>query len=257
MKRAERILIPLGKALAVAAFWLAVWAFAARRVDLPLLLPSPGDVFRTLWKLLGTADFYRTAGRSLGNVALGILSAVACGTLLALLTYRLPPLRALLLPLMTVVKATPVASFIVLALIWIGSARVPAFITFLIVLPVVWTNLDEGLSKQDHELAEVAKVYRMSGVRRLRYLLLPTVRPYFLSACRTSLGLAWKAGIAAEIIARPPQTIGLNMSDARVYFSTEELFAWTLTVILLSLLIEFGLVALLRKLFRNRKEVMQ
>lgn len=242
------------RVLLVAVFWIGVWAFAAWRVGLPLLLPSPALVVETLGGMLGTGKFYLTVGRSLLNVTVGIVAAVLTGTLLAWVCHHVRFLRELFFPLMTVVKATPVASFIVLALIWVGAVRVPALITVLIVLPVVWTNVDEGLSKIDPQLSEVATVYRMSYGKRLRLLVFPSVRPYFLAACRTSLGFAWKAGIAAEIIARPRMSIGTAINDARQYLLTEEMFAWTLVVILLSLVIEVGFTALFDRLGK-RKEV--
>lgn len=241
------------RVLLVAVFWIGVWAFAAWRVGLPLLLPSPLLVAKTLGGMLGTGIFWQTVGRSLLNVSVGILAAVVSGVLLAGICRRVRFLRELFFPLMTVVKATPVASFIVLALIWVGAVRVPALITVLIVLPVVWTNVDEGLSKIDPQLTEVAVVYRMSYGKRLRLLVFPSVRPYFLAACRTSLGLAWKAGIAAEIIARPRMSIGTAINDARQYLLTEEMFAWTFVVILLSLVIELGFTALFDRL-GERKE---
>lgn len=229
------------------AFWILVWWAAASAVGNGLLFPSPARVAAVLWELVRSAEFYLVTGRSLLNVMVGIVTAVVLGILSAFLGNRIPLLRDLLLPLMTVVKATPVASVIVLLLLFVGAARVPALITLLIVLPVVWTNLDEGLQRIDPQLVEIAAVYRLSPARKLRVLVLPSIRPYFLSACRTSLGLAWKAGIAAEIIATPRGTIGRMIGDARQYLETEQMFAWTLTVILLSLLIEYGFVALFRR----------
>lgn len=244
VKKALRLLLPV-------LFWVLVWEAAALGVGNSLLFPTPRIVLQTLWELMGTPQFWHATGLSLWNVLSGILLALLIGILLAALTYRVRLLRDLFLPLMTLVKATPVASFIVLLLIFIGAARVPAIITLLIVLPVVWTNLDEGLRRQSPQLREVARVYRMPPLRRLRLLTLPSVRPYFVSACRTSLGLAWKAGIAAEIIARPRGSIGTMIGDAKNYLNTEEMFAWTLTVILLSLLFEFGFVTILRRLDRR------
>ena len=235
-------------------FWIAVWGFAAWRVGNTLLFPDPLSVLRALWQLLQTEGFYRATWLSLWNVISGILLAMLLGMGLAVLTYRIPFLHDLTLPMMTVVKATPVASFIVLLLIWIGSSKVPTVITFLIILPVVWTNLDEGLKRQDKQLAEVAWVYRFSRLQKLRLLTVPTVMPYFLSACRTSMGLAWKAGIAAEIIAMPPDTVGTMIGQARQYLNTEEMFAWTLTVIILSLVLEFCTVALLNRLERKKRD---
>ena len=235
-------------------FWIAVWGFAAWRVGNTLLFPDPLAVLRALWQLLQTEGFYRATWLSLWNVLSGILFAMLLGIFLAVFTHRIPFLHELTLPIMTVIKATPVASFIVLLLIWIGSSKVPTLITFLIVLPVVWTNLDEGLRQQDKQLAEVAWIYRFSRLQKLRLLTVPTAMPYFLSACRTSLGLAWKAGIAAEIIAMPPDTIGTMIGQARQYLNTEEMFAWTLTVIVLSLVLEFCTVALLNRLERKKRD---
>ena len=251
--RVRKSLVPVLRFVLVLAFWIGVWAVAVWRTGYPELFPSPAAVAEKLWEMLGTSAYYRTVLHSFRNVAAGIAVSVAGGVLLAFLTWRVRLLRELIYPLMTVVKATPVASFIVLALIWIGTSGIPAFITGLIVLPVVWTNLDEGLRKQDPLLIEVTKAYRMPFLRRMRCLTLPSVRPYFLSALRTSLGLAWKAGIAAEVIARPRGAIGTAINDARQYIEYEEVFAWTLTVILLSLLIESGLMALLGRLEKRRE----
>lgn len=229
----------------VTVFWIAVWTFAAHRVGKPLLFPAPAAVAKRLVEMLGTASFYRITARSLWNVTSGILVAMLGGSLLAILTSRLSLLRDLVLPIMTVIKTTPVASFIILALIWIGSAKVPTFITVLIVLPIVWTNLDVGLSKIDPQLTELTKAYRFSPWKRLTALTIPSLKPYFVSACRTSVGLAWKAGIAAEIIAMPLGTVGMMIGEAKLYIMTIDMYAWTLTVILLSLVIEFAFSALL------------
>lgn len=239
-KKIFRWLIPI-------LFWVVVWEIAAWRVGNVLLFPNPRVVLRTLWELMKTEAFYHAVRRSLWNVLSGILCAVFIGILLAAASHRFGFLRALLFPLMTVVKATPVASFIVLLLIWIGSLKVPSVITFLIVLPVIWTNLDEGLQRQDEKLLQVAQIYGFSTFKKLKLLTVPSVKPYFISACRTSLGLAWKAGIAAEIIAMPRGSIGTSIGKAKQYLNTEEMFAWTLTVIVLSLLLELLAVKLLNR----------
>ena len=246
----------IGRVLLIAAFWIGVWWLASWRVGKPLLFPSPAAVLRRLTEMMQTAEFYLITANSLWNVLLGILTAVLLGCVLAIITYKIALFREALLPVMTVIKATPVASFIILALIWMGAAKVPTFITVLIVLPVVWTNLDEGLRKIDPQLIEVTKLYKIPFFKRVRLLFLPSVKPYFVSACRTSLGLAWKAGIAAEIIARPRNSIGTMIGNAKQYIMTEDMFAWTLTVILFSLVIEFLFAALLNKLGgkRRRKE---
>ena len=248
----KKLIKPL-RFLGVLLFWLLVWELVAWRVNNTLLFPNPRTVLITLLELMKTPLFYKITGRSLLNVLTGVLYALVSGVLLAVLTYKVKWIRTLLFPLMAVIKATPVASFIVLTLIFIGAAKVPTLITFLIVLPVVWTNLNEGLSQQSQQLQELATVYRIPPLRRIRLLTVPSVTPYFISACRTSFGLAWKAGIAAEIIAMPRNSIGTMIGNAKAYLNTEEMFAWTFTVILLSLLIEFGFVSFIGKLDKTAK----
>ena len=247
----------IGRALLVAAFWLGVWAIAAYRFGKPLLFPSPLSVLETLGKLLQTKEFYMITANSIGNILFGTLSAILCACVLAIVTARIRFIRELIHPIMAVVKATPVASFIILMLLFLGPVKVPAFITFLIVLPIVWTNIDQGIASIDPQLVEVSKMYRFSFAKHLRVLVFPSLKPYFLSAFKTSIGLAWKAGVAAEIIAMPRGTIGTQIGEAKLYIMTAEMFAWTLTVVLLSLAIEFGVSYLFQKLSgrKMQKEV--
>ena len=243
----------VGKILAIAAFWLGIWAFAAWRVGLPLLFPSPAAVLRRLFELMRTPAFYQITATSILNVSIGVLIAIVGGCLLAIITSRASWIRDTVLPIMTAIKATPVASFIILVLFCLGASRTPSFITILIVLPVVWTNLDEGYKKIDPLLVEVTRVYQMPLLRRLRVLTLPSLKPFFVSACRTSIGLAWKAGIAAEILVMPRNTIGTMIYESKLYIMGEDLFAWTLTVVLLSLLIEFAFSALFKRIGKDDK----
>lgn len=233
---------------AVAFFWLAVWIVAAYLVDMPLLFPYPWEVLKRLFELMGTLTFYTVTLRSLCNVLIGTLIAIVGGCALSCLTARFSFCRQLFLAPMTIIKATPVASVIILLWLFIGSAFLPSFITVLIVLPVVWTNLDEGWRRIDKGLAEMTRVYGFSPSRRMLYLTLPSLKPYFVSACRTSIGLAWKAGIAAEIIVRPISSIGLHISDAKYSLESIDLFTWTLVVIFLSLAIELAFSFLFDKL---------
>ena len=223
---------------AVLAFWLLVWALAAAAVGQELLLPSPVQAARELISLARTPDFWLTIGRSVLRVLTGILSAVCLGVGLAFLTHKSAVMNTLFSPVMTLVKSTPVASFIILALVWLGRSVVPVFISALMVLPVVWANVSAGLKGIDPQLLELARVYRLPRGRVLRRITWPSVLPHLRAALRSALGLGWKAGIAAEVLTVPPYSIGKRIYEAKLYLETTELFAWTAAVILVSLLIE-------------------
>ena len=234
--------------LGVLAFWLGVWVLAAELVGSELLLPSPAQVLRRFLVLAGTSAFWLTVGTSILRVLTGILCAAVLGVLLAILTESSVLCKTLLSPLMTLVKSTPVASFIILALIWLGRGILPAFISALMVLPIVWTNVSAGIAAQDPLLLEMARVYAVPRGRVLRRITLPTVLPYFRSALSSALGLGWKAGIAAEVLTVPQPSIGKMIFESKLYLETTDLFAWTLAVILLSLFIERLLLKLVQRI---------
>ena len=248
MKNVKRI----PKALAVLAFWLLAWSAAAHLVGRELLLPGPVVVLRRLAELCVSAQFWRTTAVSLLRILLGAAAALAGGTVLAVLTSRYGLLRSLFSPLLTIIKSTPVASFIILALVWLGRDILPAFITLLMVLPVVWSNVSTGITETDGKLLEMAKVFRFSPIKKLQVIYIPSVSPYFASACRSALGLGWKAGIAAEVLTVPSVSIGKNLYESKLYLDTPGLFAWTLTVIVCSLIIEKILIAGLARLENRR-----
>lgn len=236
--------------LGVAAFWLVVWEFFARAINQEILLPSVTEVAGTLVHLWGTKAFWMSVLASLLRVLLGFSAAVAAGTLLAVITCRVKLLHTLLSPVLHIVRAAPVASFIILAYFWIETDLLPAFIAFLMVVPMVWANVGQGIRQTDRKLLEMARVYRLGQGKTLRHVWLPSVKPYFLAACTTGLGFAWKSGIAAEVICSPDLAIGTELRDAKAYLETPEVFAWTVTVVVLSVLLER---VLLRLVHRNKK----
>ncbi len=237
----------------VIVFWLAVWMVAALAVGESLLLPSPLEVLARLGVLALRGEFWMTILTSLGRILYGVFFALLLGVILAVATHFVPFLYTLFYPLITVVRSTPVASFIILAYLWIDRDTLPSFIAILMVLPVVWANLHEALGDVDKQLLEFGKVFRFPRLKILRHIYLPSVIPAFMASCRSSVGLAWKAGVAAEILIVPAVSIGRMLSDAKQYLETVDLFAWTLAVILLSLLLELCLLFLI-KLIKGRKK---
>ena len=227
-------------------FWMAVWYLAALRLDNPLLLPTPAQVLRCLGNMMVTSVFWQTAAVSIGRILLGVLCAVTLGTVLAVLTEKSRLLHTLIAPAMTAMQATPVASFTILVLIWVDRDYVPVLICAMMGLPIVWSGVGSGIRMTDPQLLEMARVYRLPRGRTLRRIWIPSVMPFFRTACSSALGLGWKAGIAAEVLTVPKRSIGRMISESKLYLLTEELFAWTLAVIVLSLLLQRIMLRLLK-----------
>jgi NitT/TauT family transport system permease protein len=177
--------------------------------------------------------------------------AILSGSILAVLTSRSAFMKHLFQPFLGVIRATPVASLIILALVWMATSRIPVFVVFLMVMPIIWTNLFAGLEVIDPQLLEMGKIFKFGRWKKIRYIYLPSLMPYIESGLVTGLGAAWKTAIGAEVIARPAGGMGRKVHDARIQLETADLFAWTIAVILLSVILEKLMVKLLGVLSRR------
>jgi NitT/TauT family transport system permease protein len=227
------------------AFWMAVWYILSAALGRALVLPTPFAVFGRLLSLLPTSDFWLACLGSVLRIFVGLIAGILAGVLLASLCAVSRLMEAIFEPLVTVIKATPVASIIILMLFIMAKTAVPMVAALLMVIPIVFGNVKKGITSVPVDLSEVAEMYDFGFGKRMKYLVLPSVLPYFSAACRSALGLAWKAGIAAEVICYPKYSIGANLNNAKVYLESEELYAWTIVVIVISVLIEKGVVSLL------------
>ena len=227
-----------GARLLAVAFWLVAWQLLAWAVDSRIVLVGPLEVLAKLGSLVVTAGFWASVATSLGRIGLGFLGGVACGLVLAALAARSRVVRALLAPLMGALKAVPVASFVILVLLWVSSRELSVVIAWIMALPIVYTNVLEGIEQTDAGLLEMAEVFGIGALERARMVYLSQVLPYFRAAVSLALGLSWKAGIAAEVIGLPDLTIGEHLYDAKVYLDTPGLFAWTVAIVVVSVALE-------------------
>ena len=225
------------KIMIAISFWLIIWILVSSHVNIEFLFPSPHAVWKELLRLVQEKSFWLIAITSLLRVVWGILVSWVLGALLAFLTSTSRLLNAILSPAIIAVKSTPVASFIILAMLWIDRGVLPVFITELIVTPIVWANVSEGIKSVEKNLIDVADIYGFSIGKKMFRVYVPSIAPYFMAACKSSLGMAWKAGISAEVLSTPEKAIGTELYFAKTYLETPTLFAWTAVVIILSVII--------------------
>ena len=231
-----------------AAVWIIIWQLVSMWLKQEILLASPVSVIKRLTELIMMEEFWKSVAFSFGRIILGFFLALILGTILAALSCGFFAVEMLMEPLITVVKATPVASFIILCLIWIPSRNLSVFISFLMVFPVVYTNILEGIRQTDKQLLEMADSFGAGLMKKVEFVYLSQVQPYIVTACKLGLGLCWKAGIAAEVIGIPTGSIGEKLYKAKVYLETPDLFAWTIVIIIVSVGFEKLFMLILRKI---------
>lgn len=245
------------KKVGAALLALTFWEIAALLIHQRILLVTPVAVARRLCTIWQVEGFARAIWFSFYHIAGGFLLGLILGCLLAYLAAKHPVVETLLWPWMATIKSVPVASFVVICLIWLSARNLSVFISFLIVIPIIYQNVLEGLRAENREMQEVATVFQLPWRKRFRYIELPKLRPFLLSACRVTTGMAWKAGIATEIIGVPNGSIGKMLYTAKIYLDTDDLLAWTVIIVVISVVAEKVFLAGLSRLLNPCSRFME
>lgn len=232
--------------------WLAIWQLAAAAVGQELLIPYPKAVFFAFLQLLKTSDFFYAVLLSMLRIIVGYLLGVIAGTVGGILSSRFSLFKTVFSPILHLVRAVPVASFIILAFVWIKSTYISIFIAFLMVLPMIWSNVESAIENIDIRFLEMARVFNISPLKTLLSIKIPSIMPSFISAAVSALGFAWKSGVAAEVICRPELSLGKLLQDAKLYLETPTVFAVTGVVAVLSLLLEIAVKHIARRYLSDK-----
>jgi len=220
--------------LAAVAALFAIWWLVSLWIDAAIILPPPPAVAAELLRFVISVDFWISVGVTFYRGIVGFLISLGIGVTVGIAAGISLPVHALFKPLITVIRATPVMSVVLIALLWFRTGTVPVFSTFLIAFPVVTQNIIVGIRQTDPGLLAMGRAYGLSPSRRLRYISIPSVIPYLLSGAETALGLTWKVVVAAEVLSIPSFGVGSEMQLAQMSLETAQVFAWTVTAILLS-----------------------
>lgn len=231
--------------------WLVVWQIMAMAINKELLFPTPIAVAGRLGELMLTTEFYKIIAHSLLRILAGLSIGALLGALGGTLTALSRTARAIFAPPLAVIKSTPVASFIILLVLWVSRDLAPLIIALMMVTPIVWMGVETGILNTDKALLEMARAYKMPLAAKIGSIYYPSIAPYFLASLKSSLSMAWKAGIATEVLLQPLISIGKMISDSKISLETTDLFAWTAVVVILSVIIEKTTVFVLKKALKN------
>lgn len=229
-------------------FWVMLWQIVSNVVGKELLIASPYSVVKSIIKLCGEGSFWNSLWFTFIRISFGFILAMILGVFMAVVSGKSILIKEALGIPMSIIKSVPVASFIIIALIWISSKNLSIFISFLMVLPIFYTNTLKGIECVDKQLLQMSEVFKIGAIKKIRYIYIPQIMPYFISSATVSLGLCWKAGIAAEVIGIPTGSIGEQLYQSKIFLNTSELFAWTVVIIIISVIFEKAFMLMVRKM---------
>lgn len=245
------------KKVLIILFWLLIWQIIAWIIDNKIILVGPIEVVKRLAEDIQTIVYYKTVGESVLRIMGGLLCGLVLAVVSGVVSWKKKWIEAVLLPLIQFLKAAPITCFVVLLLIWAGAENLAFFIALLVSFPPVYFNFLEGLKQLDEKQIEVAKVYRMPLKNRLRYIYLPGVKPYFSGAFTIAIGMAFKAGIAAEIIGTPDYSMGERIYMSKIYLDTAGVLSWMVTVIFVSYICEKICIKIMNGYFEKNPALMK
>ena len=227
--------------LFAAVFWIGVWQAVSMIYDMDFVLPSPARTLEVFFEKVSEYTFWSAVGFSVTRIMTGFLLSAILGIVLSLLSIRVKLTGVLFDPFCSVVRAVPVASFIILVLVMFSSEYVSVIISLLMGFPVIYSTLRRGIEATPRELIEAADVFSLGFFGRLKYIYIPHLVPYISSALSVACGLCFKSGIAAEVIGYPRGSVGEAMYLSKIGFNMPELLSYTAVIVVVSVLIEKAL----------------
>ncbi len=218
--------------LATLAVVLAAWALLSRRYG-AYVLPAPGSIVTGLVEIVRSGEIWRHAAASMGRIAVGFGAAVLVSLLMGLGAFVSRTARGIVHDVLAILNSTSVFVWIVVSLIWFGLSNwAPIFTTLMITLPVVASNLVEGVAAVDRRLLEMGDVYRLSEREKFTAIVIPSTLPYLMAGMKVGFGLALKVSVVAEIFG-VTSGIGYVMNYSREILATQMVFVWALVMILI------------------------
>jgi NitT/TauT family transport system permease protein len=220
---------------------------AAAWVGSSIILVSPRAAFARFFVLARGVDFWAAVGSSMGRILTGFALAVGTGILTAAGTAANRVFRRIFTPAINVMNAMPLASFVLLLLFLLPRENISLAVAFVMVLPVIYRNVYEGIRNTDTALLEMAQLFRVPLRKKITHIYTKATAPYLFSAMGVGIGIAWKSGISAELIGAVRGTVGGHLHRAQVSIATADMFAWTIAIVTLSYAIDRGFSLLAKR----------
>ena len=236
----------IGKRILCIIAILLVWQIIAIQVNNNILIPSPIETISALFSLLIKPATWSSIGITLVRVIRGLCISLFLSLVLLFLYEADQRTEKIFTPIVTLISSIPNISYMILAIIWLGSEGSVSVVTMMVLFPVTFQGLFSAILDEDKSLKDVQVLYKESFICRVRFHLLPMLSFTILRTMKTALQLGFKVGIMAEIVASVRAGIGRSMHFANLNLNTAEVLAWTLIIILLSMCITALLDTLLK-----------
>jgi len=218
--------------------FLTLWQLLALFFGWSIILPSPREVLPTMVHLLLQPDTGIALAQTAWKVLLSLTMVLLIGIVLGLLLGLVNPLYEMMRPIIMVIQAVPVISWLTLVIFaWGIGWRGPVFITFLALLPMALLTTVSGVRNLDQKLLEMARVYKVSGTSILKDIYIGSLLPFVAAIIDVSIGQAWKVILVTEYLCGN-SGLGVKILSARYAVDSNGVYAYTLLAVILGIITE-------------------
>jgi NitT/TauT family transport system permease protein len=243
----------IGERLALVAAVLAVWWLSSLSVP-HYILPGPARVWEALRLIAANGDLWNNLAITLWRVSVGFVVAALIGLPFGVVLGANRRAGEFFEPILPVLNTVSSAIWAIFAIIWFGiSNATTIFVVFMTAMPLIITNVWQGTRAVNADFIELAQVLRMPNWKVMTKIYMPTILPYFFSGARLAFGFGWRVSLVAETIGSS-SGVGYRLRQAADLIRTDQVFAWTLTLVIMMATIEMGILKPLENyLFRWKK----
>lgn len=228
-------------------FWVGLWAILSDFIAAPILLPSPLSVMKEMLDLSFSGFFWSLFFKTFANVFFGLLIGLILGLILVFASFYSKLSAWLIEPMIHFIKTTPIAAMILVLLIWLRSASLPMVLVILVVIPAIYLNIWEALTKAKSEIVEVLEVYKVGKKKSFRYVYFPIALEEIYKSLPFLMGFSWKSGVSGEIMAQVKNSFGNEIYLSKIYLETARVFAFVILLVIFSVAIEKLVLKVVKK----------
>ena len=232
-------------------FLLILWQIMAIKINSVLVLPLPMQILKHLPSVIISPEFLKSFLATFCRVMLSFIISVTIGTILGALGAYFKFFNNFMRIPLQIIRITPVVAIILVALFWFNSNFLPVFVAVLMNLPIITTSVQKGLNTVNNKIDFMARIYRVSKIKRIINIDIENCLPFLVSSMETTFGLCWKVVVAGEVLCLPSESIGKILSTEQINLETTKVLTVTILLITMSFITQKIFQGIVRKICKK------
>ncbi|MGI6782085.1 MAG: ABC transporter permease [Acholeplasmataceae bacterium] len=244
MKHYKRQITTFAGILFIFIFWIIL----SNIIKEEIVLPTVSTTFKTLIDLLKNKNTYFVLLNTIGGLILVVIISFFISLILSLISYKFPGFKNFVQPLLSLFKILPVPAVIIFFLVQFSQTITPYLLTTMIVIPIIYEGLYSSFISIDDDITDEVRTISSTNLKVIFYIYLPLTRVGIITSLLQSIGIGLKVKVMTEFVSNAPNTIGYQLNFAKSWLLMDQVFAWTIILVVVVILLDFVLGKFIKKI---------